>query len=190
MRNYMLILLALILICCNKKQNLIKKKVVEEPIVKILTYGLPDFDRSRAQNNVAKKYGFTFYAVAGCVVTQELLDSVERENNITFKLLEQKLGHDWETRFEKEVDRMQQIQNEVETLVGKEKYIIEKEKELEKEGNGLYFQIDLTDSENIFDVKAYGWKYINGESERVVYYTIVVNLYNKKVTKVSEASSC
>ena len=186
MRNYILILFTLILVCCNKKSNPIKKDVVEDPTLKILTYGLPDFNRSRASNTVAKKYGFTYYAVAGCLVTQELLDSVEKENNITFKLLEQKLGHDWEIRFEKEVDTMQQVQSEIETLVRKEKYIIDKEKELEKEDKGLYFQIDLTDTEKIFDVKAYEWRNINGESEMVVYFTIVLNLNSKKVTKISE----
>ena len=186
MRNNILILLALILICCNKKSNPIKKDDSGDPTIRILTYGLPDFELSRAQNAVAKKYGFSYYAVAGCIVTQELLDSVEMKNNTTFKILDQELGPDWQIRFEKEVDTMQQLQREVESLVRKETFIIEKEKQLHKEGSGLYFNIDLTDTSNLFDVKAWGWGNINGESELVVYYTILVNLSNQKVTKISE----
>ena len=52
----------------------------------LLTYGLPDFARQNASELVQAKWNIQFYFVAGCVVTQELADSVKRENENVLKL--------------------------------------------------------------------------------------------------------
>ena len=188
MKYATLLLLSLAFISQGSTPMPAKTDVTNDSTVKILTYGLMHFERIRALNTVGKKYGVVFHAVAGCVVTQELVDSVEIENSKTYRLLEQKFGCDWEARFEKEVALILKQQEEVELIVKREKYIIEKEKELEKQGKGLYFKIELTDTENIFDVKAFGWETINSESEEFVYYKMIVNLLDKKVTKTFESN--
>ncbi|RYZ98527.1 MAG: hypothetical protein EOP47_19155 [Sphingobacteriaceae bacterium] len=60
-------------------QVAVKSKI--DTSLRILTYGMPISGPSAMANrDVAKKFGFSYYPVAGCVVTEQLLDSVKREN--------------------------------------------------------------------------------------------------------------
>ncbi|MBX9449894.1 MAG: hypothetical protein KL787_09340 [Taibaiella sp.] len=71
----------------------------------VLIYGLPPEPvYTNAQNVVAGKWGLEFRAIAGCVVTEEFVDSVDRVNSKTYSILEQKYGKDWQDRFYKEVE--------------------------------------------------------------------------------------
>jgi hypothetical protein len=180
-------LFLLFIISCNSQvQNNNNNSNSSDTTLTILTYGLPNMDYERARSTVAKKYGFQYYGVAGCVVSEKLIDSVKKENKRVYKILEGRFGENWKETFEKQVDTMQILQLQVEELVKKETYIVSKEKELVKAGNGLYYAIDPVDKQNIFAVKAYGWGTGNGEAELLIYYKLTVDLTKKTVTKNSD----
>lgn len=196
MKRYIRTGILAVFLCCLANTDAAAANAGDIPkdtVVRILTYGLPNWTRDRASNVVAIKYGFQYYAVAGCVVTKDLTDSVKRENDIALRILEKRLGKNWEKRFEEDVDKMIARLDEVEKLVRKERYIIDKEQELEKDQKELQFLIAALplplrqkehESGHIcqqFDVKAYGWE---GDA-CIMYYRMQVELDRKNVKLIS-----
>jgi hypothetical protein len=179
-------LLFISVVSCKNNTTITGKSNITDTSLKILTYGLPSREGTRAMNTVAKQYGFHYYAVAGCIISKSLLDSVNRENKKVYEILEKRFGNNWRSTFAEQVDSMEQLQMNVEELVKKQDYIIAKQKELKKDGNGLDYKIQPTDKQNIFFVKAYGWGMWNGKTELLVYYTLTVDLSRKLVIKSSE----
>jgi len=179
-------LLFISLVSCKNKTTITAISNTVDTSLKILTYGLPSKEGTRAMNTVAKQYGFRYYPVAGCIISKSLLDSVNRENKKVYEILEKRFGSNWRSTFSKQVDSMEHQQICVEELVKKQDYIIAKQKELEKDGNGLDYKIQPTDKQKIFTVKVYGWRLWNGKTELLAYYTLTVDLSRKLVIKNSE----
>ncbi len=179
-------LLVLCLLSCTDKDT--TKPVPALPAkgnLRILTYGLPDFTRQHARQVVARRYGFEFYAVAGCVVSKGLIDSVKEHNDQVYAALGSKHGKNWRDLFKEEVEGVFQQEQQVEDLLRRERYIRAKEQELAQAGNGLYFLIEPTRQAGLFEVKAHGWGEWKGNSEQVVYYKLQVNLHQKQVSLIS-----
>lgn len=103
-----------------KAKRLLKKFV-------LLTYGLPDFARQNASELVQAKWNIQFYFVAGCVVTQELADSVKRENENVLKLIEAAYGSNWKDKFDEEVEEEYKIEVQIDSLVRSQPYLAYKE---------------------------------------------------------------
>jgi hypothetical protein len=151
-------------------------------LLRILVYGLPNFERKNAEDLVAGKYGFNFYGVAGCIVSQELQDSVEKVNKPIYQAIEKKYGKDFWDRFEKEVDKEAVNQKRIKVLVVKKKYVQQKQKELSKDGDGLLFHFDWGREKGHYDVYAYAW----GTDDHVlVYYSFNVDINTGKVVLIS-----
>lgn len=168
--------------CKNQSANKQNNSKTADTTLTLLTYGEPYRERDRAEDVVAKKYGFKILAVAGCVVSEDLIDSVDRVNKRVNKLLDQRLGPNWRPGYEKEVDTMMEWQLQVEALVKKQPYITATEKEMQ----GLSYFIDPIEQPNTFFVKAYGWG--KGDSEYVLYsyYKLTVDLAKQVVIKNSD----
>lgn len=89
------------------------KKVQDTFEFRILTSGLPpDPKYVKALSVVEKKWGIQYYPVAGCIVSKELEDSMNRWNNVAEKRIEAKYGKDWWKTFHKEVEA-QMIQDSI-----------------------------------------------------------------------------
>jgi len=148
----------------------------------MLVYGLPNFERENAQNIVAKKYGFSFYPVAGCLVSQELIDSTAKENNIVRGVLIKKYGKDFWSRFEKEVNKEQKQQEKVIKILSKQPFLQALEQQLNKDGNGINYYLEPTGNLNEYDANIYGWGVYNNTSARVSFYRLKVNLKSQVVS--------
>lgn len=182
LRQYFVALSIFSIFSCKSGVHKDDKQMNVDTTLKILTYGLPDDEQQAAMNAVAKKYGFHYFQVAGCVISKNLVDSADKENNRVYEILRQKFGKDWQSIFETEVATMIRLQANAEELVKDENYIIDKEKELDKDGNRLYYLIDPAEEQNLFTVKVYGMGLWNRESQPVLYYNLLVDLKNKRVT--------
>jgi hypothetical protein len=53
------------------------------------------------------------YPVAGCIVTDDLEDSVKKENDKTYKLIEAKYGKDWQRAFDEEIELEYKIERQM-----------------------------------------------------------------------------
>lgn len=71
----------------------------------IRTYGFQSWDDyDEIQDSIAGNWDIMYLPVAGCVVTDEFVDSIERLNELTYGRLEKHYGYDWKERFDKTVD--------------------------------------------------------------------------------------
>lgn len=98
-------MLSAAVICC--KENTVAtgkgKTLPDTEYYSILGYGLPDMDRQILSYGISEKWKIVQLDVAGCDVTQELMDSIAVENGRTYAALEKKYGKDWEARYEKDL---------------------------------------------------------------------------------------
>ena len=94
---------------------------------RMLTYGLQDDTRRNASSIIEEKWRIEFYAVAGCIVTEEVQDSVKRENEKTYKLIEAAYGKNWEEKFDAEIETEYKIEAQIDSLVKGQPYIRDKE---------------------------------------------------------------
>lgn len=151
------------------------------------TYGLPNSVESEtATSVVAAKWGFGYKSVAGCMVSEKLLDSVQKHNELVKQGLIIKYGKDWQERFNREVATELAAYKRVIALLDKQKQNIHKRTELEKEGNGLQYYISPTGKERLYQAKAVGWGKLNGKDAYVSYYKYVVDLNKATVKLVSD----
>lgn len=182
------LLLFLLFIVLLAKESIAQgTKVKRDSTLRLLTYGLPNFEMQNAENVVAARYGFHYYGVVGCDVNQELEDSVEKVNAPVYAYLEKKHGKGWYDNFTKDVEKEFLVQKEVLSLLEKEPVIIKRQKLLEKDSNGLEYILEAITTSK-YDVLAYGWGKLSPDinDELVVYYHLIVDLKKKSVTLVSD----
>ncbi|MBS7564169.1 hypothetical protein KHS38_07105 [Mucilaginibacter sp. Bleaf8] len=151
------------------------------------TYGLPGpAESENATSVVAAKWGFGYKSVAGCTVSEKLVDSVQKHNEQVEEGLIKKYGKDWRARFNKEAATELAAHKRVIALLDKQKQNIHKRTELEKEGNELQYYISPAGKEQLYEAKAVGWAKINGKEAYVSYYKYIVDLNNATVKLVSD----
>ncbi len=153
---------------------------------KILIYGLPHFEREDARKVVAKKWDINFYAVADCVVDQDLLDSVAKENKIHDERITALYGKDWRDKFETEVDKEYHIHQQISKLIDKQKFIKIKSSELEKAGESLFYKIQSTGKEKIYYVVVDSWAKWKGKDEFIIYYKLEVDYKRRSIKMLSD----
>ena len=70
----------------------------------LLEYGFPSVEEySTVEDKIAKKWNIYHKLVAGCIVTDRLVDSVRVFNDKTYKSLAEKYGDDWKERYHQEI---------------------------------------------------------------------------------------
>jgi hypothetical protein len=68
------------------------------------TYGLPAIERLNARDIVAERYGFYYRSIAGCVINEEMMDTVRPHNERIDKKLALRHGKNWRKKFDREVE--------------------------------------------------------------------------------------
>ncbi|MET0300697.1 MAG: hypothetical protein ABW036_13075 [Flavitalea sp.] len=88
-------------------------EITKDSLLTMLSYGLPARGiYGETVHQVALKYGFRYYAVAGCVVTEQLVDSVRKENEKVSMKIAVMHGINWKEQFEKDVQVQLEINKE------------------------------------------------------------------------------
>lgn len=113
MKASFVLLVLLILFSCNDKQHqqktdsLAKKmKLDSNATFRLLRSGIPqDAKFENALKVIGKKWGIEYYWVAGCIVSDKLADSMEKNNSEVLKRIELKYGKDWYTKFHQEINQ-------------------------------------------------------------------------------------
>jgi hypothetical protein len=181
MKNYTLLLFLLPLIhSCNGQNKTDRNDKGSDTTLTLLTYGLPNFEKQNSNNVIAKKWGIRFYAVAGCVVTEELEDSVKINNDKINKLIENKYGANWRDKFENEVDEEFKREKVVSAVLDKIDFIKKKDEQMNLEGNGLHYYMTPQGNIGNYNVSAEGWGTIDKKDVWVSYYRLTVNYKTKK----------
>lgn len=143
--------------------------------LEIYTYGLADFGAERSRARVARRWGFSYRSIAGCIVSQELLDTADRHNGAVEAALAQKHGADWEARFETEVADAMWLDSVISAAALRNPTLADAQKHLDAEGKGLMFEPGERRADGRYDVYAYAYEPWEGEPAYVTHYTLAVD---------------
>ena len=75
----------------------------------LLEYGFIDTTDWDIRATVSKRWNIVHKPLAGCLVTDELVDSVAIFNQNTFEKLKARYGEDWKVRYDSEIDSAYQL---------------------------------------------------------------------------------
>lgn len=178
--SFLLIILSILVQSCNKQEKKVDTLKTESDYT-ILTYGLPNMERQNSRNIIAEKWKIKFKSVAGCMVSEQLLDSVKTINGRVDKNLEKKYGKNWNQKFEKEIDEEYERYKQITAILEKVDFIKKRDEQMGIEGNGLdYYMTPIKNSPADYDVSVEGWSTIDNKDVWVSYYRMRVNCKTKK----------
>lgn len=79
--------------------------------VTILEYGLPEYQEYyEVRDSINKKWNIKYVRVAGCIVNEELVDSVNNFNKTSYLRLEKQFGKDWKELYDTDMDEALRIE--------------------------------------------------------------------------------
>lgn len=187
---YLLMILTVLIQSCNKqnREKIIvdKKQDTTDTIFTLLTYGFMDRERQKANDIIAKTWGIRFYAVAGCLVTKDLIDSVKTNNDHVNKLIEKKYGANWQEKFEKEVNDEFKRGQKVTKILDKADIVKKKNDELGLKKDKLYYNMSPFENSGVYNVSVEGWGKIDNQDTKFSYYRMTVNYKTKQCELVSD----
>jgi hypothetical protein len=102
-RNLAPLILFLLLFSCRGKIKQENKISSKDTALKILIWGLPSRDQEIAMNVAAKKYGFEFHRIGGCLIPPNLYDSALQVNERSSKILDARFGNYWKIQIERKI---------------------------------------------------------------------------------------
>lgn len=146
----------------------------------ILISGLHDWSVENVMNPAAKKYGFRFLRVGGCVVSKNLSDSIEQHNEVMYKTLAAKYGKRFRYKFYDKVNLLMDIQRRIESVLNKDAYVAAVNKAFGKEAYAMQYEIGPDIKKNIVTIKAYGWEEVDGDFRKQYYYTTYIDTLKDK----------
>jgi hypothetical protein len=124
----------------------------KDSLLRVLTYGLANLQGGTADAVIAKKYHFCYYPVTGCVVTKELLDSINKENAKVYQALAKEYGANWKQAYTRKVDSLFALLEQAKAIVSKQPLL---QKLNHQHNNSLYYHVAPTDTANVFKVQAF-----------------------------------
>lgn len=169
MKNFLLLIILIFALSCSSKNRQSVSTVGQDTLIKVLSYGYPSMYAFQ-QDKVAHKYGFRFITVADCEVTDKLVDSVATINKIAYLKIEKLNGKDWNERYERDILTEFTRDSTIIAKIEKLDFIKDKDRELEKWGNGLDFFVDSSLGQDIYRVNVLG--YLDSTPELVSYFRI------------------
>lgn len=143
--------------------------------LEIYTYGLADFGGERSRARVARRWGFSYRSIAGCVVTQELLDSADRHNRAVEMAIARQRGADWKARFEAEVSSAMSLDSIISAAARRNATIAEAQRDLDAAGKGMLFEPGELRADGRLEVYAYAYDQWENKPAFVTQYTLAVD---------------
>jgi hypothetical protein len=180
-----LIILTIFVVSCNGQQKKIEYSNTGDDFT-LLTYGLPNMEIQNSRYIIARKWEIKFKSVAGCIVTEELVDSVNTINERVNKNIENKYGKNWNDKFEKEIAEEFEKEKVVTAILDKVDFIKKKNDQMELEGNGLQYYMTPIENTTDYSVSVEGWGTIDNKDAWVSYYRMTVNYETKKYKLLSD----
>ena len=143
---------------------------------RILTYGLPS-DNIIAMEITGKKWGIEIYPVAGCMVSQQLIDSVDKVHIELWKKMDMIHGNESEKKFDEETKVERKRINEAQKIFESDEIIKSKILKI-KNKNTYYSELEKVSE----DGNLYYW-IVNSFTqtyETIPEFKLSVNLKDKK----------
>lgn len=152
--------------------------VRHDTTLKLLTYGMGvRWDKEQSMSAIEKKYGFRRFSVAGCLVSKELVDSVNKHNDSIIRLLQERHGKDWKYRFNAEVDALHK--KEVKAIQLVKDYMVAHNTTI-KDLSTLDFLIEETANQHQVRLICFR-ELFTPRVRTIAYFAAIVDLHSKSV---------
>lgn len=183
-KNLLLWMLIITAVSCDKSGNgtsVKEQKQSQETYYTILSYGFPNMERRRLVEGISEKWKIKNLDVAGCEVTQELMDSVAVENKKTYAALEKRYGKDWEIRYEKDIEAFVMKQVDIMDILIVNKPFREKLKSCNIEIDGVNKEVSQIRNSEVYEVTVYD---IDKNYKKMICCTMQVDTKNRTVNLI------
>jgi hypothetical protein len=149
-----IVLICLLFACKNGNGVRISNAAInkKDSLLRVLTYGLANLQGGTADAVIAKQYHFCYYPVTGCIVTKELLDSINAENAKVYQALAKEYGANWKQEYTRKVDSLFALLEQAKAIVSKQPLVQQLN---HQHNNDLYYHVAPTDTANVFRVQAF-----------------------------------
>ncbi|MGX5818746.1 hypothetical protein ACWKWU_11150 [Chitinophaga lutea] len=146
-----------------------------DTLVRIISWGLPDFSIAAEQYKLSRQWGFYFDDVAGCVVSSAEIDSFTAVNRQAERPLVSRYGKDWLKRFHRELAAQTATPERAYVLFHYNDEVSRKREELARSGDTLFYHFKPAKRRGSYDVDIVGWKREGDQKEWVSFFSYYVN---------------
>ncbi len=172
----LLIFTSLLFSYTNKGNKPILGNTSKDTFLKVISTGIPDLESITQLNNFAKKYGFKYYPIGG-IVTTSRGDSILKENNSIYKILEERYGKNWKEEFDSQYDTISQIRSQASALINEQ---------FPDNIRYFYYLVERTSEKGYYSVKIYTTDSLNGKSELIVHYKMTIALKQNQKAQITD----
>lgn len=168
--------------------NLTDAQDMIKHVHQILVYGAPpDPLYQNAEKVVGRKWNIEQVAVAGCVVSESLHDSVTNHNRDTYDQLAVIYGADWQGRFLKEIEAEYKNEKTIAEWIDQNKAIQTK---LEKFPDAFFvYEMFPVSGTNMYDVKVNNIETWEDRTSSVTYMRLRVNMDTEELKITNETKA-
>jgi len=138
------------------------------------TYGLVNGPGDAARALVARRWHIDYKAVAGCMVTQELIDSAKTQNAHSDAILAKRHGADWKQRFDADIKAEATRQQIITKKLDSSAEVQALRSKLKKEYNSPWYRFDFDDYNKLYTVEVKAWDQKAGDYK--TYYVLTAGL--------------
>lgn len=178
MKHLLVLGIFLLLLSCNNTNSATAETSSthnKDSLHRVLTYGISQPGSSTAAVLVAKQYGFYYYPVTGCVITKQLIDSINKENDNVYRAIAKEYGENWQEGYTNKTDSLSRLLQQVKGMVIQQSDVQQISKQ---HTGGLYYHIAPTDTAQLFNVQAF----ISNANQLI--FICKVNLQTREVVRI------
>jgi hypothetical protein len=184
-KSFLFAWLATGIVSCGKGSGIpsFKEEKIQskDAYFKVLGYGYPNTGRQELMEGISEKWKIKHLDVAGCAVTQELMDSIDIENKKTYAAIEKKYGKDWKIRYEKDLDDYAMKRVDIMDVLITNRLFREQIKKCNIEVDGVDKEVKQLNNSEVYEVKVYGYDENNRKNDCC---TLHVDTKNRKVNLI------
>ncbi|RZL62020.1 MAG: hypothetical protein EOO93_10865 [Pedobacter sp.] len=170
----------------KKPQDVQPKKIAVKPL-EYLTYGLQrEIYRQEAEQIVAFRLGFKYKSVAGCLVTEKLVDSVKLHNDTVNQILTKMHGHKWKEQFDKAVDSEIITDKMIFSILDQQALNKQSKARLRNTGYNLFYELEPIINSKYYIASAKSFISYKGHDRLVSFQRYHVDAENSVVNIVSD----
>jgi len=156
--RYIYLLTGLALFCyCSSQKAVSTNNKGADTLVRLLAWGLPNFNTIATESEIAGKWGFYYDVVGNCTVSQEEIDSFNAYNKIAEKALIAKHGKRWELRYNKDLEDALATPEQSCMFLQVQPALHNLSDSLSGRGDTLFYHFTPTRKRGVYDVDMVGW---------------------------------
>lgn len=182
--KYPLLFAWLLLFCnCRTPNTFTQHKQPFDTLIRFVAYGFAPIRALQIQSEVSSKWGFYYETVAGCTVSQAEIDSLEAYNAIAERPLVARYGKNWREKYGKDLSIAMATPKDGCLYIHFNTALKEKRKELQLQGDTLFYHFKPAKDPGTYNVDLVGWKRRGIQKTWVSYYRYHIN-YIKSQAKL------